>query len=113
MDLKMNSTTIGTSSAFPVWDIDVVNGVAQIVTGDAEHVQKASMAAFIQVGSVPQLPGVGVPWVEFLTGGANFADLDAAIRKAAQAVDEPNFSPNYDFENGRLVVTMQATRGAQ
>lgn len=113
MDLKMNSTTLGTSTAFPVWDIAVVNGVAQVVTGSAESVQKASMAAFIQVGSVPQLPTVGVPWAEFMTGGANFADLDAAIRKAASSVNEPSFSPKYDFENGRLVVTMQSTQGVQ
>lgn len=112
MDLQMSSSTEQTGTSFPTWDFNVVAGVVPLISGDLERVQTAAMAAFIQVGSVPQLPEVGVPWAEFLTGGATFGDIDAAIRKAALASNVSEFQPVYDFENGRLTVTMTATQGA-
>ena len=113
MDIQMSSSTPQTTTAFPTWDVNVVNGVVPLISGELERIQTAAMAAFIQVGSVPQLPEVGVPWAEFQTGGATFGDIDAAIRKAAQASNVSDFTPNYDFENGRLTVTMVAIKGAQ
>ncbi len=112
MDIQMSSSTEETETTFPTWDFTVVDGVVPLISGDQERVQTAAMAAFIQVGSVPQLPGVGVPWTEFLTGGATFGDIDAAIRKAALASNVSDFTPQYDFENGRLTVVMTAVQGA-
>lgn len=110
MDIKMASTTTGSPSAFPSWDFEVnAMGEVPMIFGDTESVQTAEISAFLQVGTVPQLPGVGVPWAEFLTQGANFGDLDAAIRQAARAAGVQNFSPVYSIENEQLVVTMQAT----
>lgn len=113
MDLQMASSTPTTSESFPTWDFDVQSGVVALIAGTVGDIQAAAIAAFIQVGSVPQLPDVGVPWVEFLTGDATFSDLDAAIRQAAINSNVGNFAPVYDFENGRLTVTMQAVKGAQ
>lgn len=112
MDLQMASSTLTTSDSFPTWDFDVQNGVVALITGTVADIQAAAIAAFVQVGSIPQLPNVGVPWVEFLTGDATFSDLDAAIRQAALNSNVGNFAPTYDFENGRLTVTMQAIQGA-
>jgi hypothetical protein len=112
MDLQMSSSTPETSTSFPTWDFNVSSGVVPLISGDTERVQTAEIAAFVQVGSVPQLPTVGVPWAESLTGGATFGDIDAAIRKAALASGVSDFTPTYDFENGRLTVTMTATQGA-
>lgn len=110
MDLQMSSSTETTPTAFSTWDFDVQNGSVALISGDLADVQAASMAAFLQVGTIPQLPDVGVPWVEFLTGQATFGDIDAAIRKAAFTANVSNFAPQYDFENGRLTVTMTATK---
>ena len=110
MDLTMASSTETTDTSFPTWDFDVQNGLVPLISGDLESVQAASMAAFLQVGTIPQLPDVGVPWAEFLTGIATFGDIDAAIRKAALSANVSNFSPEYDFENGRLTVTMSAVK---
>ena len=109
MDLTMASSTPTTSNSFPTWDFDVQNGSVALISGDVENLQAATIAAFVQVGSVPQLPTVGVPWVEYLTGGATFGDIDAAIRKAALAANVANFTPQYDFENGKLTVTMSGS----
>lgn len=111
MDLQMSSSTTGTENAFPDWDFDVQSGVVELISGDTERVQTASMAAFLQVGSIPQLPTIGVPWVEFLTNVATFGDIDAAIRKAAFQAGVSDFTPFYDFENAKLTVTMQAVKG--
>lgn len=111
MDMQMASSTQGSPSSFPTWDFQVDSmGQVPMIFGDPESVQAATIAAFIQVGSVPQLPGVGVPWAEFLTGGASFGDLDAAIRQAAKTAGVSNFAPQYSIVNEQLVVTMQASK---
>ncbi len=107
MDAKMASTTPGTFSTFPTWDFAIVNGACPLLTGDDESVQLAAMAAYIQVGTIPQLPDVGVPWTEFLTGTANGGDLDAAIRKNVAAAGQSEYNPDYEIFNNQLVVTMR------
>lgn len=112
MDFTMSSSTTGSTVSFPTWDFAVTSGVVPFIQGDPAAVQMAELAAFLQLGSIPQLPTHGVPWAEFLTKQATFGDLDAAIRKAAFNSGVSNFIPNYDFVNNKLVVTMQATKQA-
>lgn len=112
MDFTVGSSSPTTATAFPTWDLAVVSGIVPFITGDPADIQAASIGAFIQVGSVPQLPTIGVPWVEFLTGKATFGDLDAAIRQGAQNAGVPQFTPQYDILDGRLVVTMKAVKQA-
>lgn len=107
MDAQMSSTKTGTSTTFPTWDLRIVNGACPLITGDTEGVQAASIGAYIQVGTIPQLPQTGVPWTEFLTGVANGADLDAAIRKSVASAGQSAFSPDYTISNDKLVVTMR------
>lgn len=109
MDVKMASSTDTTSSTFSTWDFDIKNGIASFITGDDADVQLATIAAFLQIGSIPQLPSVGVPWVEFLTHQVTFGDLDAALRSSAQNAGVTNFQPNYYIEDQNLVVRMKAT----
>lgn len=112
MDLKMSSSTLQTPTSFPLWDFAVEDGIVPLINGNEERVQTAAIAAFLQVGSIPQLPTAGVPWAEFETNGATFGDIDAAIRKAAIACGVSDFQPQYEFENGNLTVTMTAVQGA-
>lgn len=113
MDMKVSRSTAQTASQFPNFDVAVENGIVPLVSGNDESVQAAALAAFIQVGTIPQLPGVGVPWAEFSTNIATFGDVDAAIRKAAAAANVSNFSPDYSIENEKLVVNMVAVQGAR
>ena len=112
MDFTMGSSSPGTDNSFPKWDLDVSSGVVAFISGDPGNVQAAAMAAFIQLGSIPQLPTIGVPWVEFLTKQATFGDLDAAIRQSVANAGVSNFSPQYDIVNGNLTVTMKAVQQA-
>ncbi len=112
MDFTMDSSTEGNVNSFPTWDFAVFSGIVPFISGDPGQVQAAEMAAFIQLGSIPQLPGLGVPWAEFLTKSVTFGDLDAAIRQSAFNAGVANFVPSYDFVNAKLVVTMQATKQA-
>lgn len=112
MDFTMGSSSPGTETSFPKWDLTVTSGIVAFISGDPGDVQAASMAAFIQLGSIPQLPTVGVPWAEFLTKQATFGDLDAAIRQSVANAGVSNFSPQYDILNGNLTVTMKAVQQA-
>lgn len=110
MDLQMDSSTEPTATAFPVWDFTVSSGIVSFLTGDLADVQAAGMAAFIQLGSIPQLPNLGVPLAEYLTKSVTFGDLDAAIRQSAQNANVPSYVPNYEVVNGRLIVTMRSVK---
>jgi len=112
MDFTVGSSTLGTPSAFPVWDLAVTSGIVPFITGSPADVQAATIAAFIQLGSIPQLPTLGVPWVEFVTKQITFGDLDAAIRQSVANAGVANFSPKYDILDGNLTVTMKAVQQA-
>ena len=75
-------------------------------TGSIEDAQHAQMAAFIQVGTVPQLPTFGVQWVEFFTGGVNFGVVDGQIKSNLMATGLSNFRPVYDLVNDKLTVAV-------
>ena len=112
MDFTMGSSSDTTSTTFPVWDLAVTSGVVDFIDGNPGDVQAASIAAFLQLGSIPQLPDLGVPWVEFLTRQVSFGNLDAAIRQSAANANVSQFVPQYDILDGNLTVTMKAVQQA-
>ena len=112
MDFTVGSSSETTGTSFPNWDLAVTSGIVPFIEGDPADVQAASISAFIQLGSIPQLPDIGVPWVEFLTKQVTFGNLDAAIRQSAANANVSKFVPQYDILNGNLTVTMQATKQA-
>lgn len=105
MDLKMQSEVIS-SSAFPIWDLEVENGIVPIISGDEEEMQTATLSAFLQKGSIPQLENVGVPWTEFLTKQITFGDLDTYIRESLDNAGKSNFYPKYDISEDLLTMTV-------
>lgn len=102
MDLKMRSEDITTSGVS--WDCDVKNGDVPIITDDKEEVQNATLAGFLIVGTVPQLPDAGVPWTDFLTGKITFGVLDFYIRDSMIAAGRSEYFPQYDIENDQLTM---------
>lgn len=102
MDLKMNAEDI--TSAGVSWDCEVQNGNVPIITDDSEEVQNATLAGFLIVGTIPQLPEAGVPWTDFLTGKISFGVLDFYIRDSLSAAGKDNYYPQYDVEDDQLTM---------
>lgn len=102
MDLKMNAEEITDQGVS--WDCDVQNGLVPIITDDEEDLQCATIAGFLIVGTVPQLPEAGVPWTDFLTGKITFGVLDFYVRESLLNVDKDNFYPEYDIEEDQLTM---------
>lgn len=102
MDLKMNAEEITDQGVS--WDCDVQNGLVPIITDDEEDLQCATIAGFLIVGTVPQLPQAGVPWTDFLTGKITFGVLDFYVRESLLNVGKDNFYPEYDIEEDQLTM---------
>ena len=86
------------------WDCDVKDGLVPIIKDDEEDLQCATIAGFLIVGTVPQLPEAGVPWTDFLTGKITFGVLDFYVRESLLNVGKDNFYPEYDIEEDQLTM---------
>jgi hypothetical protein len=102
MDLKMRSEDITTAGVS--WDCDVKNGDVPIVTDEKEEIQSATLAGFLIVGTIPQLPEAGVPWTDYLTGKITFGVLDFYVRDSMSAAGKSEYFPKYDVENDQLTM---------
>lgn len=102
MDLKMNAEKITDQGVS--WDCDVKDGLVPIIKDDEEDLQCATIAGFLIVGTVPQLPEAGVPWTDFLTGKITFGVLDFYVRESLLNVGKDNFYPEYDIEEDQLTM---------
>lgn len=110
MDALMASTQTNPNS-LKTWDFEVVNNIVPMLTdsgqpNSVEDLQEATLAAFINYNSIPQLPNIGTPWTGYFTGTVNFADLDSAIRQNIKNVGLTNYVPLYNYVNGQLQVTI-------
>lgn len=107
MDLKMKAE-IFTGNAEPVWDVKVEKGLVPIISGEEEDMQTATLAGFLEAGTIPQLPDVGVPWQDFLSKQLTFGELDSYIRQSIVAAGQESYYPQYeiDEENERLTMTV-------
>ena len=102
MDLKMYAEEITDQGVS--WDCDVKDGLVPIIKDDEEDLQCATIAGFLIVGTVPQLPEAGVPWTDFLTGKITFGVLDFYVRESLLNVGKDNFYPEYDIEEDQLTM---------
>lgn len=108
MDLKMQAENITTAGVS--WDCDVQNGIVPIITDDQEDLQDATLAGFLIIGTVPQLPEAGVPWTDFLTGKITFGVLDFYVRDSLANVELQNYMPQYDIVDDQLTMSIGKTR---
>lgn len=106
MDAQMKQEEF--TNTYPIWDVKVENGVVPIIKEDKEDAQTALMASIIQKGSIPQLPDMGVPWTQFLTGEITFGELDVLIRESIGKAGKDEFRPEYQIDGDRL--TLQVTK---
>lgn len=92
------------TATYPVWDIKTEGGVVPIISGEKEDIQVATLACFLQVGTIPQLPNAGVSWTDFLTGVKTFGEIDAQIRESIRNAGKYEYMPIYKIENDRLTL---------
>ena len=104
MDCKME--TEKTTEKYPVWDVRVTNGIVPIISGNEERMQTAVMAGFIEMGTIPKLDNVGVPWQAFLSGKITFGELDASIRTSIRSAGVEEFYPQYEIKNDKITMTV-------
>jgi hypothetical protein len=108
MDATMTSYV--DANGYNVFDFNVGNGICIMITGDAEDLQHAQTAAFINLNSIPQLVGNehGVDWLGFLTGNVPFGEIDAQIRQNINYVNlSDSYYPYYSLENEKLKLTIR------
>lgn len=106
MDVEMTAETPSIDGA--KWDIKTENGIVPILSGEKEDLQIATLAAFLEYGTIPQLQEVGVEWTAFLTGDLSFGALDVQIRQALQKADKSTYRINYDITGDRLTVAVSS-----
>ena len=85
MDAALQSSSTPANS-YQTFDYLVVGDIVPVLNdsganGSLEDAQHAQLAAYIQRGSIPQLTGFGVEWVEFFTGGVTFGVVDGEIKR--------------------------------
>lgn len=105
MDARMQSS-VSLPNQYQTWDYYVVDGIVPIIEGIQENSQTATIAAFIQVGTVKQLPTYGIPWVEFFTGEVGFNVIDSQIKTNLNQLGLIAYYPQYDLINNNLVATV-------
>ena len=103
MDMQMSAERLG-ASHFPIWDVKVEDGIVPIVTGEQEELQRAILAGFLERGTIPNLPLMGVPWTEYLNKSITFGDLDVAVRDSLRQAGADGYQPEYDLEGDRLTM---------
>lgn len=104
MDLKIQAQNITVQGT--TWDVKVDNGIVPILSGDEEDIQNATLACFLELGSIPQLPERGIPWTEFLTGTITFGELDSYIRESLVDSNKSDYYPNYEIQDDMLTLTV-------
>jgi hypothetical protein len=106
MDAQMQSTSKSANS-YQTWDYYVdSSGNVPILTGSQEEAQAANMAAFLQRGTIPQLPEEGVQWVEYFMGEVTFGDIDNQIKNNLMKIDLVDYFPTYEIVNDALVTNI-------
>lgn len=105
MDMQMAAERQGANN-FLIWDVKVVDGNVPIITGVLEEQQTATLAGFLETGTIPNLPLMGVPWMKYLTKEITFGDLDVAVRDSLQKAGADGYQPEYDIDGDKLTMSI-------
>lgn len=92
-----------------IWDFAVKNGTLRTIDHGEADEQRAAVAAFVQRGSVPQMPGFGNQWAELLTGQVTPQEVNAQVRSSIIGTNgNLGFAPVYSTKDGALNVEIKA-----
>lgn len=104
--------TIDAQTKEPIIDIvPTKDNQLQVLYANNAIKQRAVLASFTQKGSIPQLPNVGIEWVEFLTEQRSAAEINSQIFDAMhEYADTYDYIPKYDTSNDRITVTIEENK---
>lgn len=103
MDATLQGTQVS-ANEYPTWDYFVSGDIVPIIVGSEEEDQRAAVSGFLQKGSIPQLPDVGIAWVEYLLGEVPLTEIDTQIRDTLTRNGLSNFDVAYDIINDKMSV---------
>jgi hypothetical protein len=103
MDILMTSAETPSGN---VWDIDIDKNIAPIISGEQENSQMASLACFLEKGTIKQLPEIGVEWSKYLTGQKSFGEIDAQIRISLLNAGLETYRPDYQIVGDKLTLNI-------
>ena len=106
------SKTVDELTKEPIVDfVSTKEGQLQVLYAENAVKQRAVFASFVQRGSIPQLPDVGIDWVEFLTEQRSAAEINSQIFTAMhQYADTYDYVPKYETADGKLTVTIEENK---
>ena len=106
------SKTINETTKEPIVDfVSTKDGQLQVLYAENAVKQRAVLASFTQRGSIPQLPDVGVDWVEFLTEQRSAAEINSQIFTAMhEYANTYDYVPNYETTKDNLIVTIEENK---
>ena len=104
--------TIDAQTKEPIIDlVPTKDKQLQVLYANNAIKQRAVLASFTQKGSIPQLPNVGISWVELLTGQCSPAEINSQIFNAMHdCAGTYDYIPKYDTENNTLTVTIEENK---
>ena len=89
------------------WDIDVNDGMPDVVPEDGEEGQEAAVVSYLETNTIPLMPERGVNWPGYLNKQLSLAEVDTQVRDNLKTyLDTVLFSPVYSAKNGKLVVNL-------
>lgn len=108
MDVQMRSYT-DRETKEPVWDFIMTDGELKFITSPtAEEKQRAVVAAFLQKGTIPQLPDTGTDWAGLLTDKTTAAQVRAdVLDNIHNLADTYAYAPVYSTKDNKLIVSIE------
>ena len=107
MDVFITNYT--TTEKEPIQDFVITRkGELKLLSGEAETEQRAILSAFLQKGSIPQLPDTGVEWAELITGDITPAEINSQIIKSIhECANTYSYLPYYSYVDDKLLVSIK------
>lgn len=101
--------TYTTTEKEPIQDFAITNkGELKTIFGENEIEQRAILSAFLQKGSIPQLPETGVEWAEFVTGDITPAEINSQVLKSIhECANTYSYLPYYSYIDDKLLVSIK------
>ncbi len=106
------SKTVNETTKEPIVDfVPTKDGQLQVLYAENAVKQRAVLASFVQRGSIPQLPDIGVDWVEFLTSQRSAAEINSQIFTAMHNyANTYDYIPKYETADDKLTVTIEENK---
>lgn len=91
-----------------LWDFKLKNKALCWIDHDTAEEQRAVVSTFLQRGTVPQAPSIGIQWAELLSGTALPQEVNIQIKNAiTEYTGGAKYFPKYSMKDGKLFVEVK------